>query len=68
MCFADVHEEEVRKHFSECGQIETVRLIRDKLTRFGKGFGYVLFSVSIFRRMVNSLNYLQITTKTFLFS
>ncbi|KAK2162570.1 hypothetical protein LSH36_96g05026 [Paralvinella palmiformis] len=40
----DVHEEEVRKHFSECGQIETVRLIRDKLTRFGKGFGYVLFS------------------------
>lgn len=30
--------------FEECGVVESVRIIRDKHTSVGKGFGYVLFS------------------------
>ena len=37
-------EEDVRKLFSKCGDIENVRLIRDATTGMGKGFGYVNFS------------------------
>ncbi|RKP12533.1 hypothetical protein BJ684DRAFT_16986 [Piptocephalis cylindrospora] len=40
----DVEEEAVWKHFEGCGQIVNVRVIRDKQTNLGKGFGYVLFS------------------------
>jgi len=29
--------------FEDCGEIESVRLIRDNQTSIGKGFGYVLF-------------------------
>ncbi|XP_043914576.1 RNA-binding protein 34 [Protopterus annectens] len=39
----DMEEEVLWKHFSECGQVEAVRLIRDRSTGLGKGFGYVLF-------------------------
>ena len=39
-----VSEEEVRKHFSDCGTIQNVRLIRDKDTLLGKGIGYIKFS------------------------
>ncbi|PIO39642.1 hypothetical protein AB205_0102310 [Aquarana catesbeiana] len=38
-----VEEEALRDHFSECGTIEAVRIIRDQKTGIGKGFGYVLF-------------------------
>jgi nucleolar protein 12 len=38
-----IHEETVRKHFETCGGIEAVRIVRDKETNLGKGFGYVLF-------------------------
>lgn len=40
----DMEEEVLRKHFSECGKVEAVRLIRDRNTGLGKGFGYVLFA------------------------
>lgn len=36
-------EEKLRNHFSKCGQIEDVRVIRDKATGIGKGFAYVKF-------------------------
>lgn len=39
----DVTEEEVWSAFSVCGEIQNVRIIRDKTTNVGKGFGYVLF-------------------------
>jgi len=38
------HEEDVRKLFSKCGEIEGIRLVRDSATGIGKGFGYVNFS------------------------
>ncbi|XP_040178793.1 RNA-binding protein 34 [Rana temporaria] len=39
----DVEEEALRGHFSDCGDIEAIRIIRDQKTGIGKGFGYVLF-------------------------
>ncbi|XP_068105896.1 RNA-binding protein 34 [Hyperolius riggenbachi] len=39
----EVEEEALRSHFAECGTVEAVRIIRDKRTGIGKGFGYVLF-------------------------
>ncbi|XP_060677462.1 RNA-binding protein 34 [Hemiscyllium ocellatum] len=39
----DISEDEVREHFSECGAIESVRIVRDHESGMGKGFGYVLF-------------------------
>lgn len=39
----DVTDDDVWNAFEQCGQIENVRLIRDKATSVGKGFGYVLF-------------------------
>lgn len=38
-----VSEEQVRSHFSECGKIENVRIIRDSKTHLGKGIGYLQF-------------------------
>ncbi|KAJ3209115.1 Nucleolar protein 12 [Clydaea vesicula] len=40
----DETEEEIRRFFSDCGDIDNVRLIRDSKTNLGKGFGYVQFS------------------------
>ncbi|XP_075691485.1 RNA-binding protein 34 isoform X2 [Rhinoderma darwinii] len=39
----DIEDEALREHFSECGTVEGVRIIRDKSTGIGKGFGYILF-------------------------
>lgn len=39
-----VKEEELRKHFSQCGEIARVRIIRDPVTFKGKGFGYIKFA------------------------
>ena len=39
----NLEEDEFRGHFSQCGQIEAVRLIRDSSSGVGKGFGYVTF-------------------------
>nr|XP_061843974.1 RNA-binding protein 34-like [Nerophis lumbriciformis] len=42
----DVKELAMRRHFEECGGVEAVRLVRDKNSGLGKGFGYVLFENS----------------------
>lgn len=39
----DITELPLRQHFTECGEVEAVRLIRDRKSGIGKGFGYVLF-------------------------
>uniref|UniRef100_A0A8C0J000 RNA binding motif protein 34 n=1 Tax=Chelonoidis abingdonii TaxID=106734 RepID=A0A8C0J000_CHEAB len=39
----EIEDDTVREHFSECGNVVAVRLVRDKNTGIGKGFGYVLF-------------------------
>ncbi|KAM6971978.1 RNA-binding protein 34 [Aplochiton taeniatus] len=39
----DVKELPVRQHFKDCGKVEAVRLVRDKTSGMGKGFGYILF-------------------------
>ncbi|KAJ8392459.1 hypothetical protein AAFF_G00075840 [Aldrovandia affinis] len=39
----DINELPLREHFEECGSVEAVRLVRDKASGMGKGFGYVLF-------------------------
>ncbi|KAF3938519.1 hypothetical protein ABW19_dt0206910 [Dactylella cylindrospora] len=36
-------EETLWKHFSPCGKVENVRLVRDAKTNVGKGFAYVQF-------------------------
>jgi nucleolar protein 12 len=41
----DVQDEELYTHFERCGEIEFVRIVRDKKTNIGKGFGYVQFTV-----------------------
>jgi nucleolar protein 12 len=38
-----VEEDEVRQHFSRCGLISDVRIVRDSKTGMGKGFCYINF-------------------------
>lgn len=38
-----VEESTVEEHFLDCGNIVAVRIVRDKITGVGRGFGYVLF-------------------------
>ncbi|NXV72333.1 RBM34 protein, partial [Atlantisia rogersi] len=39
----DISDDAVREHFSICGGVVAVRIVRDRQTGLGKGFGYVLF-------------------------
>ncbi|NWR71426.1 RBM34 protein, partial [Centropus unirufus] len=39
----DISDAAVREHFSVCGGVVAVRIVRDKKTGLGKGFGYILF-------------------------
>ncbi|NWV59963.1 RBM34 protein, partial [Malurus elegans] len=39
----DIRDDAVREHFHDCGGIVGVRVVRDRRTGLGKGFGYVLF-------------------------
>ncbi|KAJ9084530.1 Nucleolar protein 12 [Entomophthora muscae] len=39
----DIEEEDIWQHFEKCGKVCGVRVVRDKSTNLGKGFGYVLF-------------------------
>nr|XP_053654251.1 RNA-binding protein 34-like [Cherax quadricarinatus]XP_053654252.1 RNA-binding protein 34-like [Cherax quadricarinatus]XP_053654253.1 RNA-binding protein 34-like [Cherax quadricarinatus]XP_053654254.1 RNA-binding protein 34-like [Cherax quadricarinatus]XP_053654255.1 RNA-binding protein 34-like [Cherax quadricarinatus] len=36
-------EEPLREHFASCGEIESVRIVRDSKLLSGKGFGYINF-------------------------
>ncbi|OMJ27687.1 Nucleolar protein 12 [Smittium culicis] len=38
-----IKDETLRSHFANSGEIDSVRIIRDPRTGFGKGFGYVNF-------------------------
>lgn len=39
----EAEEEALYSHFASCGEIESVRIVRDKKMASGKGFGYVNF-------------------------
>ncbi|NXO10782.1 RBM34 protein, partial [Oriolus oriolus] len=39
----DIRDDAVREHFHVCGDVVGVRVVRDRTTGLGKGFGYVLF-------------------------
>ncbi|NWR93791.1 RBM34 protein, partial [Furnarius figulus] len=39
----DILDDAVREHFRVCGAVVGVRVVRDRKTGLGKGFGYVLF-------------------------
>ena len=40
----NISEEKVWEFFGTCGQVTNVRLVRDRKTNLGKGFGYVTFA------------------------
>lgn len=44
---ADISNDAVREHFAVCGGVVAVRIVRDRKTGLGKGFGYVLFEVCV---------------------
>ncbi|PBC33872.1 RNA-binding protein [Apis cerana cerana] len=39
----NIDDNTIIKHFKQCGEIESVRVVRDNKTGVGKGFGYVNF-------------------------
>ncbi|KAM6278706.1 RNA-binding protein 34 [Porphyrio hochstetteri] len=55
----DISDDAVREHFSVCGGVVAVRVVRDRQTGLGKGFGYVLFentdAVYLAMKLNNSL-------------
>ncbi|KAI8612958.1 hypothetical protein BC830DRAFT_1134385 [Chytriomyces sp. MP71] len=40
----DISDEALWDHFKDCGEIQNIRVVRDKKTNIGKGFGYVQFA------------------------
>jgi len=58
-CFlwlSDTEEEELYQVFAACGELEGVRLIRDKRTKIGKGFAIVGFKTAEARLAAQALN------------
>lgn len=45
--FTDAKEEHLRAYFADCGDIENVRVIRDRRTSLGKGIAYIQFEVPL---------------------
>jgi len=52
----DTEDENLRQHFEVCGEVTSVRIIRDKVTNAGKGFGYVTFEEAPSVGLALSLN------------
>ncbi|XP_042301939.1 RNA-binding protein 34 [Sceloporus undulatus] len=52
----DIDDDTVRNHFSECGSVTSVRIVRDRNTGTGKGFGYVLFKTTDAAHLALKLN------------
>lgn len=54
----DIQEDKIRGHFSDCGDIVNVRIVRDRQTSLGKGISYVSFdskdSVGLALKLNNS--------------
>lgn len=46
--FVGAQDDVLWKAFGECGEIESVRIIRDERSGKGRGFGYVNFKVSYY--------------------
>lgn len=42
----DAEEDDLWRLFESCGEIESVRIVRDKVTGVGRGFGYINFKTS----------------------
>ena len=52
----DLNDEQLRETFAHCGQIESVRIVRDQKTRMGKGFGFVQFKVRFVRNRIKKIS------------
>ena len=50
------NEEDLRQFFEKIAPVSSVRLVRDRATNIGKGFGYVNFQSQDHIRQVLSLN------------
>lgn len=52
----EAEDEKFYQHFIACGEIESVRIVRDKVLKSGKGFGYVNFKSSDATEVALQLN------------
>ncbi|KAJ1561740.1 Nucleolar protein 12 [Nowakowskiella sp. JEL0078] len=52
----DLPVEDLHAHFHECGDIVNTRIVRDKVTNVGKGFGFVQFSERVSVPLALKLN------------
>ncbi|XP_076234456.1 uncharacterized protein LOC143179224 [Calliopsis andreniformis] len=59
----NVDDNTLRKHFEGCGEIESVRVIRDNKTGVGKGFGYVNFKTEDAAVLAMELNGTKISNR-----
>ncbi|KRY28430.1 Nucleolar protein 12 [Trichinella spiralis] len=52
----DIGEEEIYTHFTDCGEIDRIRVVRDPHNYIGKGFGFVeSYSVGLALKLNDSL-------------
>ncbi|KRX89253.1 Nucleolar protein 12 [Trichinella pseudospiralis] len=52
----DIDEEEIYAHFTDCGEIDRIRVVRDRHNYIGKGFGFVeSYSVGLALKLNDSL-------------
>ncbi|RIA95552.1 hypothetical protein C1645_471156 [Glomus cerebriforme] len=59
----DAQEEELWLHFESCGEIESVRIVRDSKTNVGKGFAYVQFKERVSVELALKLNDTKLGTR-----